>query len=43
MSPEELTQCLKTEARRLGFDLAGATAAIQPPGAHLTPQNVATQ
>ena len=31
MSPEDLTQCLKTEARRLGFDLAGATAAIRPP------------
>jgi epoxyqueuosine reductase len=31
MSPDELTQSLKTEARRLGFELAGATAAIQPP------------
>jgi epoxyqueuosine reductase len=31
MGPEELTQRLKTEAQRLGFDLAGATAAIRPP------------
>jgi len=31
MSPEELTRCLKCEAQRLGFDLAGATAAIRPP------------
>ncbi len=31
MSPEDLTARLKTEAQRLGFDLAGATAAIAPP------------
>ena len=31
MSPDALTQQLKSEARRLGFDLAGATAAIRPP------------
>ncbi len=31
MSPDDLTQQLKTEARRLGFDLAGATAAVRPP------------
>ncbi len=31
MSPEDLTARLKAEARRLGFDLAGATAAIAPP------------
>jgi epoxyqueuosine reductase len=31
MSPDELTQRLKAEARSLGFDLAGATAAIRPP------------
>src|SRR4051812_8319111 len=32
MSPEELTAALKAEARRLGFDLAGACAAVTPPG-----------
>ena len=31
MDPEELTRSLKSEAQRLGFDLAGATAAIRPP------------
>jgi len=31
MSPEDLTVRLKREARRLGFDLTGATAAIAPP------------
>ncbi len=31
MSPEDLTARLKAEAERLGFDLAGATAAIAPP------------
>ncbi len=31
MSPENLTAQLKAEARRLGFDLAGATAAVAPP------------
>jgi epoxyqueuosine reductase len=31
MDPEELTRSLKNEATRLGFDLAGATAAIRPP------------
>jgi epoxyqueuosine reductase len=31
MAPDELTQCLKNKARQLGFVLAGATAAIQPP------------
>jgi epoxyqueuosine reductase len=31
MSPEDLTARLKAEARRLGFDLAGATAAVAPP------------
>ena len=31
MSPEDLTSRLKAEAQRLGFDLAGATAAIAPP------------
>lgn len=31
MSPEDLTARLKAEAQRLGFDLAGATAAIAPP------------
>ncbi|MGA2068115.1 MAG: tRNA epoxyqueuosine(34) reductase QueG [Thermoguttaceae bacterium] len=31
MTPEELTAELKTEARRLGFDLAGAAPAIEPP------------
>ena len=29
-----LTDQLKREARRLGFDLAGATAAVRPPGIH---------
>jgi epoxyqueuosine reductase len=32
MSPEALTASLKEEARRLGFDLAGATPAVTPPG-----------
>jgi len=31
MSPEDLTGRLKAEAQRLGFDLAGATAAVTPP------------
>ena len=31
MSPTDLTARLKAEARRLGFDLAGATAAVAPP------------
>jgi epoxyqueuosine reductase len=31
MGPEDLTARLKAEARRLGFDLAGATAAVVPP------------
>ena len=31
MSPGDLTECLKAEARRLGFDMAGATAAAAPP------------
>ncbi len=31
MNPEDLTARLKAEARRLGFDLAGATAAVVPP------------
>ncbi len=31
MSPEDLTARLKAEARRLGFYLAGATAAVAPP------------
>jgi epoxyqueuosine reductase len=31
MGPEDLTAQLKAEARRLGFDLAGATAAVAPP------------
>ena len=31
MSPEDLTARLKAEAQRLGFDLAGATAALAPP------------
>lgn len=31
MNPEDLTACLKAEAQRLGFDLAGATAAVAPP------------
>ena len=31
MSPDDLTARLKAEARRLGFDLAGATAAVAPP------------
>ncbi len=31
MSPEDLTARLKAEAQRLGFDLAGATAAATPP------------
>ncbi len=31
MSPEDLTSRLKAESQRLGFDLAGATAAIAPP------------
>ena len=31
MSPEDLTARLKAEAQRLGFDLAGATAAVAPP------------
>jgi epoxyqueuosine reductase len=31
MSPEDLTARLKAEARRLEFDLAGATAAASPP------------
>ncbi len=31
MSPEDLTARLKAEAQRLGFNLAGATAAIAPP------------
>ncbi len=31
MSPENLTMRLKAEAQRLGFDLAGATAAVVPP------------
>ena len=29
MTPEDLTRNLKEEARRLGFDLAGATAAVR--------------
>ena len=32
MSPDELTAALKAEARRLGFDLAGACPAVTPPG-----------
>ena len=32
ISPEDLTAALKGEARRLGFDLAGATPAAVPPG-----------
>ncbi|NQU21627.1 MAG: tRNA epoxyqueuosine(34) reductase QueG [Candidatus Nealsonbacteria bacterium] len=32
MSPDGLTTALKEEATRLGFDLAGATAAAAPPG-----------
>ncbi len=32
VSPESLTAALKEEARRLGFDLAGATPAVAPPG-----------
>jgi epoxyqueuosine reductase len=32
MSPEELTTALKAEARRVGFDLVGATPAVTPPG-----------
>ena len=31
MSPEVLTKQLKAEAQRLGFDMAGATAAAAPP------------
>jgi len=31
MTPEQLTTALKEEAQRLGFDLAGATAAATPP------------
>jgi epoxyqueuosine reductase len=31
MSPETLTTTLKDEARRLGFDLAGAAPAVAPP------------
>jgi epoxyqueuosine reductase len=31
MTPNDLTARLKAEARRLGFDLAGATAAVAPP------------
>ena len=31
MTPEELTAALKEEALRLGFDQAGATAAVTPP------------
>ncbi len=31
MSPKDLTARLKAKARQLGFDLAGATAAISPP------------
>ena len=31
MSPSELTAALKEEARRLGFQLAGATPAATPP------------
>ena len=32
MLPDELTTQLKHEARRLGFDLVGATAAVEPAG-----------
>jgi epoxyqueuosine reductase len=32
MTPEILTAELKEEARRLGFDLVGAAAAVEPPG-----------
>ncbi|NLE39064.1 MAG: tRNA epoxyqueuosine(34) reductase QueG [Pirellulaceae bacterium] len=32
MLPDELTTRLKQEARRLGFDLVGATAAVEPAG-----------
>lgn len=32
MSPDELTARLKQEATRLGFDLAGACAAVEPAG-----------
>ncbi len=32
MAPETLTERLKAEARRLGFDLAGAAPAVVPPG-----------
>jgi epoxyqueuosine reductase len=32
MSPDALTTALKLEACRLGFDLAGATPAVTPPG-----------
>lgn len=32
MSPENLTQSLKTEAKRIGFALAGVCAATAPPG-----------
>jgi epoxyqueuosine reductase len=32
MTPEILTARLKEEARRLGFDLVGAAAAVEPPG-----------
>jgi epoxyqueuosine reductase len=31
MTPDTLTVALKQEARRLGFDLAGAAAAVEPP------------
>jgi epoxyqueuosine reductase len=33
MMPEKLTQLLKSEAGRLGFDLCGACPAVSPPGA----------
>ena len=32
LSPDALTAALKEEAHRLGFDLAGATPAVAPPG-----------
>lgn len=32
MNPSELTQSLKAEAQRLGFDLSGATPAVSPAG-----------
>ena len=31
LSPDALTAALKAEARRLGFDMAGATPAVTPP------------